>query len=100
MRTILFAALIEFTTAGGAPFGAYAIPLMIFAFLGGLKRGSSGETPPVAADAFWSEPELAPPVLAASAEAGERHASNSRQAQSSIVRKRGGISLSSAYGVS
>src|SRR3954453_3946052 len=99
MRTILLAAAIAFTPCVGAPFGAYASPLMIFAFFGGLKRGSSGPTPPVAAEAL-SFPVEAPPVLAAVETEGTRHASRSRQALSSVVRKRGGISLSSAYGVS
>src|SRR3954451_15301326 len=99
MRTILLAAAIAFTTCGGAPFGAYAIPLMIFAFFGGWKRGSSGPTPPVAAEAL-SLPDEAPPVLAAIETDGTKHANRSMQALSSVVRKRGGISLSSAYGVS
>src|SRR3954468_20103107 len=100
MRTIWFAAAIAFTTCGGAPFGAYASPLMIFAFFGGLKRGSSGPTPPVAAEALLSLPAVEPPVLAAVDTEGTRHARTSKQALSSVVRKRGGISLSSAYGVS
>src|SRR3954447_25916472 len=99
MRTILLAAAIAFTTCGGAPFGAYASPFTILAFFGGLKRGSSGPTPPVAAEAL-SPPEDAPPVLAAIDTDGARHAKANRHALSSSVRKRGGISLSSAYGVS
>src|SRR3954453_7695455 len=100
MRTILLAAAIAFTPCVGAPFGAYAIPLMIFAFFGGLKRGSSGPTPPVAAEALLSLADVVPPVLAAIESDGARHANANRHALSSNVRKRGGISLSSAYGVS
>src|SRR4051794_11541645 len=99
MRTIFFGGAVAFPPRGGAPWGASAIPLMIFAFFGGWKRGSPGPPPPVAAETL-SLPDEAPPVLAAIETDGTKHANRSMQALSSVVRKRGGISLSSAYGVS